>query len=165
MKQGNARLTTTRRISGLVLVVCALVSPLGLAEVYKWTDENGVTHYSETPPPAEYQTEAQEIDGLDVDIDQQMPANDGPDGSDAAGTELSAADQVRQELAEAREAKADERAAKEALCSDTQQRLAQLEPSRRVFYTNDEGETVRMDDEERVAEVERLRNIQSNDCQ
>ncbi len=32
----------------LVLLPCSLVS----AAVYKWTDENGVVHFSQTPPPA-----------------------------------------------------------------------------------------------------------------
>jgi uncharacterized protein (DUF2126 family) len=29
-----------------------LVAPLVSAQVYKWTDAKGTTHYSETPPPA-----------------------------------------------------------------------------------------------------------------
>lgn len=32
-------------------LVLLLVAPLVSAQVYKWTDAKGTTHYSETPPP------------------------------------------------------------------------------------------------------------------
>ncbi|HTV87021.1 MAG TPA: DUF4124 domain-containing protein [Dyella sp.] len=39
-----------RRLS--IALALLLVAPLALAQVYKWTDAHGTTHYSETPPPA-----------------------------------------------------------------------------------------------------------------
>lgn len=38
-----------RRLS--VALVLLLVAPLACAQVYKWTDAHGTTHYSESPPP------------------------------------------------------------------------------------------------------------------
>jgi hypothetical protein len=38
-----------RRLS--IALVLLLVAPLATAQVYKWTDAQGTTHYSETPPP------------------------------------------------------------------------------------------------------------------
>lgn len=34
-----------------VALVLLLIAPLACAQVYKWTDAHGTTHYSETPPP------------------------------------------------------------------------------------------------------------------
>lgn len=34
-----------------IALVLLLVAPLACAQVYKWTDAQGTTHYSETPPP------------------------------------------------------------------------------------------------------------------
>jgi hypothetical protein len=38
-----------RRLS--IAIALLLVAPLVSAQVYKWTDAKGTTHYSETPPP------------------------------------------------------------------------------------------------------------------
>jgi cytoskeletal protein RodZ len=35
-----------------IALVLLLVAPLVSAQVYKWTDAKGTTHYSESPPPA-----------------------------------------------------------------------------------------------------------------
>ncbi|WP_394001594.1 DUF4124 domain-containing protein [Luteimonas sp. WGS1318] len=43
-----------RRIDSVVLLALLAVtaaSPLAANEVYSWKDANGVTHYSQTPPP------------------------------------------------------------------------------------------------------------------
>jgi hypothetical protein len=37
----------------LVFLVLALLPVLGLADIYTWTDENGVTHYSTSRPPGQ----------------------------------------------------------------------------------------------------------------
>ncbi|GAB2565846.1 DUF4124 domain-containing protein [Dyella jejuensis] len=34
-----------------IALVLLLVAPLACAQVYKWTDAQGTTHYSEAPPP------------------------------------------------------------------------------------------------------------------
>jgi hypothetical protein len=42
----------TSRILLISLALAALASqPLCATEVYRWTDENGVVHFSQTPPP------------------------------------------------------------------------------------------------------------------
>jgi len=38
------------------LLVCLLAGP-ALADMYKWTDENGKTHYSDQPPPGTTKSE------------------------------------------------------------------------------------------------------------
>jgi hypothetical protein len=42
--------------------------------------------------------------------------------------------------------------------------LETIEPSRRVFFTNEQGETERLDDEQRVAMVERAKALIAENC-
>ena len=37
-------------VTALALLIAA--APLAASEVYSWKDARGVTHYSQTPPPA-----------------------------------------------------------------------------------------------------------------
>jgi len=42
----SMRLKTT----GLLVLFCLFFHAIGIAEIYKWTDENGKTHFSDAPP-------------------------------------------------------------------------------------------------------------------
>lgn len=162
MEQGRFRLSPVTWI----LMGGLLASPATDAQVYRWTDENGVTHFSQTPPPEGQEAEVRDV----LESDPEPGSGNAPagidfdGGADGGGQELSAADLRRQELAQAREEKRAQRAELRALCETSRSRLAQIEPSRRVFYINEEGQTVRMDDEERVSEVEELREFIDDNC-
>ena len=41
------------RLAIVCTVLCLAAATAGASDVYQWTDARGVTHYSETPPPAE----------------------------------------------------------------------------------------------------------------
>ncbi|MFT3790156.1 MAG: DUF4124 domain-containing protein [Rudaea sp.] len=47
------RVASSRFAAGIALAVAALIAsgPIGATELYKWTDKNGVVHYSDVPPP------------------------------------------------------------------------------------------------------------------
>ncbi|NNG01281.1 MAG: DUF4124 domain-containing protein [Desulfobacteraceae bacterium] len=71
-----------RRIIGILLLVFLVVPTSGndvLAEIYRWRDQNGILHFSDTPPP----------DGLeDTDSGQAPPQSPSTSGfSDAAQQE------------------------------------------------------------------------------
>ncbi len=62
-----------------LLSLCLLIFPLGVAmsdTVYKWVDERGVTHYSQTPPPNQPNTRRLEV--------ESRPAPGAGDGRPAA---------------------------------------------------------------------------------
>lgn len=161
MKHGNLR-----SIAVLLSLICGLIaSPVIFAEVYRWTDENGVTHFSQTPPPEGQDAEIEDLPVTPPAEGADQAAGIDFDGAGNAGGEtMSAAEERRQELAEARARQRSEAQALETACAEARTRLARVEPSRRVFYTNEQGETVRMDDEQRVAEVEQLRDFLAGNC-
>ncbi len=126
-------------------------------QMYKWTDENGVVHFSETPPP-----------------DQKAEQTSVPPGAEKMGqapvegaTSMevgSAAQQKREELARKRDQAEAESALRDANCAAKRAEVARLEPHRRVFYTDENGETVRMDDEARVAQVAAAKQYLQENC-
>lgn len=142
--------------------------PLTAAEVYTWTDENGVLHYSDTPRtdgPAETieAKEAYRPGSADAYPTPAAP-QEAQAAAESAEAPQSAADARRAELASQREERRESQAEIDRLCAQHRQRLEQIEPSRRVFYTDEAGETVRMDDEERVALVEESRAYIDKNC-
>ena len=46
----SPRLRSARMFAGLALLV-AVAAPAVAGELYQWKDANGVTHYSDSPPP------------------------------------------------------------------------------------------------------------------
>jgi hypothetical protein len=42
----------------LCVLMLFFISPLSIAQIYKWVDENGKTHYSQTPPPVKQKTKS-----------------------------------------------------------------------------------------------------------
>ena len=141
-----------------VALLCLFVAASGQAQdkkMYSWTDENGTMHFSETRP------EGQDV--REQNIPQDVPATtDNPYQNAATGP--SYADQRRQEIARKGEEAHVNDAVKDMECSAWQAELTRLEPNRRVFYTNDQGETVRMDDVKRTNRVAELKSQIAGNC-
>ena len=57
-------------MSGFILTVF-LAAPAVLGEIYSWTDENGVRHYSDTPPGASGNVDVQPEIPHDAAVDQK----------------------------------------------------------------------------------------------
>jgi hypothetical protein len=166
------------KIAWTVLFAGLLASAAADAEVYIWKDENGVTHFSETPPPSGQEAEIADLPDMKPAASQQVGVEGEPpleyDGmqfdlreptqTDTPAETASIADLKRQQLAENRARRQAEAAKLERECQVARNRVAQIEPSRRVFYTNEAGEEVRMDDDERVSEVEQLHDFIDRDC-
>jgi hypothetical protein len=147
-------------LSLLATAGLSLAQPDALAkEIYTWTDQNGVVHYVDTPPdnpdarsieaPEAYRPGSVSLEPVAPDV-PEVDAMEGEATDDA----LSPADAKRQELAEERARRRAQQAERDAICNEAQRRLAIVEPTRRVFYEDEQGETVRLDDEERVRLVE-----------
>ena len=141
-----------------VALLCLSVTANGQAQdrtMYSWTDENGTVHFSESKPDGQ--------DALEQSIPQGAPpATNNPYQDVDAGP--SYAQQRRDEIAQkSGEAQAN-KAVKDMECTAWQAEVDRLEPNRRVFYTNDEGETERMDDVERTNRVANLKSQIAKNC-
>mgnify|MGYP001821254726 FL=1 len=146
--------------SATILALCAaLFAPgYGLAQemkMYQWTDEDGVVHFSDTAPA-----------GMDVPA-TDIPMDEAPAGANPyedVASEPSAAQQQREEIARQSEQNRAEQANLDSRCAAWRAEVERLEPNRRVFYTNEEGETERMDDVARTERVAELRAQIAENC-
>jgi hypothetical protein len=49
------------RLLALLLVACTLAAPVAAQQLYRWTDDRGVVHYTDRPPPEGQQFETRSI--------------------------------------------------------------------------------------------------------
>lgn len=142
----------------------ALLASLALAQagdafsqdqkMYQWTDQDGVVHFSDMAP------EGQDVQARDLPEDL-APATASPY---QGASEPSAAQQRREEIARNTEAAKAKQATRAAECAAWQTEVDRLEPNRRVFYTNEQGETERMDDVARTNRVAELKAQIARNC-
>lgn len=163
-------------VLNIILILIAGLTSMEMlaAEVFSWTDKNGVVHYTDTPPDGQVaqtidiheppRPDASDVYPLPVasDVSSVDTSEDGV--PEQAPEPLTPAQEKRKKMDEQREKYRKEQAEASASCEKHRQRLAQMEPSRRVFYTDEAGETVRMDDEQRVGLVEESREFISKNC-
>lgn len=145
------------RSSVLLAATLALALPAA-AQVYKWVDEKGRTHYGEKPPegvkavemgaplpPSDPNAKAPDWKQKDLDAKRNRIERDGKESRD----------RDRQQRTEA------ERSAR---CEDARRRLDMLQQQIRLFDRNDKGEKVYLDDKDRPAAIERERRAVSENC-
>ena len=154
---------TTLKFSVFVLLAGFFVFSAAAQErtMYSYTDENGTVVFTDKRPQGQdYQKQA-------------IPAGPPPQGgnpyaqaaqAEPSSQEPSAGQLRREEITANRRAAREEQAQREAQCTAWQAEVDNLEPHRRHFYTNDEGETVRMDDVERVNRVAELKEKIASNC-
>lgn len=139
-----------------VCVLWALLIP-ATAQVYKWVDERGVTHYGERAPQGK---KAQEV--------EQRLANPGPAPGSAAQPSWKEQDlefRRRRIEAEQTEAKNKEREASQSqACNQARDQLAQMKSARRLYRLDEKGERVFQSDDERNASIARLEQLVSERC-
>jgi len=152
----------------LALTVC---QALAAAEVYTWTDENGVVHFSDAPPESGESARLQVEEIYRPGSVEALPTpSDAPaeaavhSGEPEAEPPLSAAQQRREQILRDRAERQEEAAEAERLCGLHRQRLEQMEPARRVFYTDESGESVRMDDDRRMALIDESKQFLADNC-
>jgi hypothetical protein len=134
----------------------ALLLP-AYAQVYKWVDEKGVTHYGERPPQGK---KAEEVG--------QRLANPGPAPGKAAQPSWKDQDlEFRRRKIEAEQNEAKDRQREDAQrqgCNQARDQLAQMRSARRLYRLDEKGERVFQSDDERNASVARLEQLVSDRC-
>lgn len=165
-RRGQQRLATFA-----VVLAASLVTTAGLAgtEVYTWTDADGVTHYTDSPPShgKSKTIQVEEVYRPGTSDVYNAPTTTAPseETGSAPPAALSAAQQRREEINQKRQQEQAQQAEIDRLCKMHRDRLARVEPSRRVFYTDPTtGEQVRLDDEKRVAMVQESKDFISKNC-
>jgi len=139
-------------------------------QMYSWTDENGVVHFTDERPAGQEVTvhDIPESDPSTVaSPSEQVDVANEPSLAQQrvdVANEPSLAQQRRDEIAQRRQEIQAEAAVNDAECAAKRAEVAELEPHRRVFFTNEEGETERMDDVERTNRVAEAKAFIEKNC-
>ncbi len=158
-----------KTVSILLCLLATLSGAAGLtvalaSEVFTWTDENGIVHYSDRPRD-NGASEKVSVQGVyrPGTVEPAQPAS----AAQAAPGETpqSAAQQRRERIAKEREERRVAREEKEQMCTRHRSRLEQMEPARRVFVTNEEGESVRLDDDQRMGLIDESKEFIAKNCE
>jgi hypothetical protein len=153
MNSVRARATGLYRLLlGLVLTV-----PAHAAGIYKWVDEDGVTHYGQEPPPTADATRV----GVDSPPEEELERERRE--MEARGEALKADREARRETQQARRETAAEREQREQRCADLRASLKKLTENRRLLVRDGDGGVRRLPEEERQERVaEQRRQIEEN---
>ena len=129
--------------------------------MYKWVDEKGVTHFTDSPPP-EGTPKAEKIE-----VKPTPPSGPVTSPADYRKKELETRGDRLQKEQEAKKAEADaQRSTQEraARCRDAQSQLQVLRMQRPVFQTNEKGERVFLEDKDRQAEIDKWQDRAKTYC-
>ena len=129
------------------------------AEIYKWTDDNGQTHYSQTPPA---DGQAQKVD---VPPPPPIDAEQAQQQVDELIERQQEEDKARQEQEQQAQEEAAQQAAVEEKCRILRENLTlyQNNPGRRVVDA--EGNVTRMVEEERQQKMQEFQEQIELYCQ
>ena len=127
--------------------------------MYKWVDESGRTHYTDTPPP----------DGKGQKIDVRAPPPSAPvapaqtfqEKEQAQRSEKLQKDQATK-AADLEEARA--KALKKGRCIEARRQLGVLAVQRPVYTINEKGEKVYMEDKDRQTQIDKWQAYADEFC-
>lgn len=144
----------------IISLAAALACGSAHAQVYKWVDGNGQTHYDQKPPENVKSKEVQLHDGS---VSPGPPAAGGADW------------QEKERAFRQRQAQRDKTAAKDesdrkkgeqhdAACRGAKASLDIMRNARRVFDTDDNGERKYLDDDQRAARIAKREAEYNQNC-
>jgi hypothetical protein len=149
-------------MKSLCLAVAAMtVFAVSAQSMYRWVDENGRVHYTDTPPPGTSK-------GEKIEVKPTPPSAPVAPPSDARTRDLETRGERAQKAREAQKAAYDEARSAEirkARCRDAQGQLQVLRMQRPVFQTNEKGERVFLDDKDRQAELDKWQERAKTYCE
>jgi hypothetical protein len=144
------------------LVALSLAAALPAFAIYKWVDENGVTQYTETPPPPGRAST------------KITPSTTGPSGSTGQGN----AEDWKQRELDQRKANierdqatdfANRKAAHDAAnrsgrCLEARRQVELLGLARPIYNVNERGEKVYLEDQDRASQLDAWRKQADTYC-
>lgn len=129
-----------------MLLSLALIPLAAMAQqMYKWVDEKGVTHFSESPPP----------DGKATKVEVKPTGTERARVDNWKERELESRQRRTQKEIVEEETRRKEEGARAQRCSRAREGLDTVKNSRRVYSLDEKGERVYMEDKDRPAAIEK----------
>lgn len=144
------------------VLACLVALPFAAAaqQMYKWVDEKGVTHYTDSPPTSG--------DARKIDIRATPPsAPVAPAQTFQQKEEQTRGERVQksqaQQKADLDEARA--QALKKGRCIEARRRLQMLAAQRPLYTVNEKGEKVYLEDKDRQVETDKWQGQVDTYCE
>jgi hypothetical protein len=142
-----------QRLLPLIIGILALLAAQpALAKTYKWVDENGVTQYTQTPPPKG------DFKGVK---DPVKPAISPEEAKRQLQERVDAFEKRRDDSGKARqeaEKKKSEEGKKQADCEKSRKNLATFQENSRIKFTDKDGNVTIMPEEERQKKMQEIQD-------
>ncbi|MCP1728135.1 hypothetical protein J2T60_002135 [Natronospira proteinivora] len=129
-----------RRLLIIGIFLCLLAGSLSAQEVYRWVDDEGNVHFTDTPPEDERDSERVQIRSGPAALAEEEDEDEDAD-SDRSGPRLS-----------------------EAECEGMEERLAEYRDADVLYRINDQGEQEELEAEVAQAEMDRLQRQIDDYC-
>jgi Domain of unknown function (DUF4124) len=129
----------------LLIAAISFYSSMSIAEMYKWVDEEGNTHYTQSPPPGD-------IEATNIKPPPKIDNSEGKKKLQDRQRYLDNISKKRSEVETAKQNSQLELEEKRAACESARKRLASFQRPR-VNYVDSEGKRARVTEEKRVAEI------------
>ncbi len=150
-----------------ILLICLLLTAsLAIAdsEIYKWTDEDGNVHFSDCPPPPSCDAETiqtpeeptkEDVSRAQERLDEMLQEQ-----------QVTKAERERAKLEKERKRvlAMEVAVAMKRTCIRARQNLYVLQVQKPVFYIDEKGEYVYLDESTRQAEIQRMKNLVASTC-
>ena len=128
-----------------------LTAQPGLAKTYKWVDENGVTQYTQTPPPkGDYESVKPPPKPAIHPEEAKKQLLERVEAYDERRTDA----QKSQEEADKKQAETDKKASD---CEKSKQNLSYFESKTRIKQKDKDGNVVLLPEEERQKKIQKMR--------
>ena len=158
----------------LVAIAVLLATATVAAQVYKWVDKDGQVQYSDRPPTETSKVESKKLGSAAPGAPANASATTAAKSGDVAKSPKDKAKDAAKD-AEKRKTEAGDKAKKdddlariakanEERCKGATNNLRDYESGRPINRTADNGERSFLSDEERAAEVARMRAAMTESC-
>lgn len=147
-------------------LLLALSAPAIGQTIYRWVDREGVVHFGAQPPKgveATLVSTAGASGGLGVSAEDIRGQAD-PSATAGSKPEVSYAEQRRRERMQRQEEVRKLQAERQGKCAEMERQRAALEPSPRVIINDEDGNPVRMDDNDRLERLEEAKKYLAENC-
>lgn len=156
-RKNEAPLSRTNALGSLLGLMLLMTAPIAHSDVYRWVDEQGVTHFSDAPP-AKGQSEKISVPVSTPDPEAEMRLNQ----------MIRLQEQARQERlnkAQEQERQAAEKAARDEACRKAREQLQTLEAGpARMLITEPDGTQRWLAPDERLARIAAAQKRVSDTC-
>ena len=144
------------KLSALLLLLLATAAEAG--SIYKWVDDQGVTHYSAASPTDK------KAEQVKTQPAPPVGESEGGDGSMKNWAAKEKAKEYKQRRDQREAAQLKEEEDKKNRCSIAKQQLGKLMHQGRIYKLNENGEKVYWDDDFHDAEIVRMKKEVESNC-